>query len=87
MMVCGKRLRLVILHAAGKGRQLCSSKQKGFTREADVSRAVCYLTPKQHWVAGLRSRRRVLLCSVQAWPLSLANPTFQNNLGFHPIFS
>lgn len=59
MMVCGERLRLIILRAAQKGRQLSSLKQKGFTREANVFRAVCCLAPEQHGMAGLCSRAKL----------------------------
>lgn len=57
-MVCGERLCLVILRAAEKGRQLISLKQKGFTREANVFRAVCCLVPEQQRLARLCSRGR-----------------------------
>lgn len=59
MMVCGKRLRLVILRVAGKGRQLSSLKQKGFTREGNVFSAVCCSAPEQHGMAGLCGRERL----------------------------
>lgn len=58
-MVCGKRLCLVILRAAEKGRQLSSLKQKGFIREANVFKAVCCLVPEQHRLARLCSRVRL----------------------------
>lgn len=91
MMVCRKCLCLII--PAGKGQQLSSLKQKGFSREANVFRDVFCLVLEQQGMARLCGWVRlgeqgwVLLCSFQAWPISVANPTFQNNLGFVPLFS